>query len=293
MLVCLRHSLKTAVQEGCRESVFASRVSGGLWNRALLGASVVQYAILVPIWCGRWSASAVASERMSFRWPHAERKFSRLPTANLVIYSWLHILEIDSLVASSSFTILYYVYSDCCCLLSHIHHHDVVREPGGSLISFQIHPYFFHTKIPQDRDDATRCVEVWCSKSRFVFCAIVIPFPFWGTAMRFMVEWSRLLREWRDKTVVWFFTVIFAMFLPEILWPAAGCFCLVYFKRPHCLKGHQGHSLTRSIGCHVTPCPCMCLDASCEAHKRMPIRLTHELAKDHQKPVLKRVQTSS
>ena len=52
MLVCLRHSLKTAVEEGCQESVSASRVSGGLWNRALLGASVVQYATLVrPVEC--------------------------------------------------------------------------------------------------------------------------------------------------------------------------------------------------------------------------------------------------
>ena len=52
MLVCLRHSLKTAVEEGCQESVSASRVSGGLWNRAPLGASVVQYATLVrPVEC--------------------------------------------------------------------------------------------------------------------------------------------------------------------------------------------------------------------------------------------------
>ena len=60
-----------------------------------------------------------------FTSPHSQSCYLLL----LVAYSW------DRFTGCFQLTILYCVYSDCCCLLSHIHHHDVVREPGGSLIT--------------------------------------------------------------------------------------------------------------------------------------------------------------
>lgn len=69
---------------------------------------------------------------------------------------------------------------------------------------------------------------------------------------------------WHDRCC---FFQLFAMFLPEILWPAAGCLWLVYFKRPQHLKATKvipNHKHRAQL--HAPRCGCQLWSSQEEAN---------------------------